>query len=647
MSQLDHRRHASLELLLAGARLERRCRPDAPAFLAEYSDEFRSRGNWDGEVSAWRDRLWREATGTPNLPLVRLAAAGAGRLGIEILALVALAAEDGRIAALLGTEGFAGIGTLVALWRTEESEDRPEAVRETIGWLIRAGLLTVANPMAPHHAREVAVTDAAWTLLVGGAYAPRAHEALACDELPRLATVVLPPELITRTAKVLRLLAEEPETVVWLRGPQDNGRRMLALALVAELGLPAVAMRIEGPRADAFDEAALTAFLRDAVLVIESATAPGEPLVLPQPRVAPVRTVVITTANIALDAAGRPICSLDLPLPAEPERLALWRRAAPEASPRLAELAASFRVTSGALLRAASAARQAGALDREAVRLALRDLSDGRLDAVATRIETEGPREFLALTEAAHAELDGLIVRCRHREALVAHAGPGAAPPGSAPCSPGPAAPARRSPRAALPARWARTSTGVDLAAAVQQISSARPKRTSTAPSPPPRSCDVVLLLDEGDALMARRTDVGNANDRYANLETNFLLQRMERFEGILRRHHQRRRPHRRGLPAPDGRGDPLPRCPTSSPATRSCCTTSASIGVGDELLQEVAVRCALSGGQLRNVALHARLLALDGGGRSGDHELRRAIEREYRKVDGFCPLKPLLSAVS
>ena len=282
MSQLDHRRHANLELLLAGARLERRCPPDASAFLAEYSDEFRSRGNWDGEVSAWRDRLWHEATVTPDLPLVRLAAAGAGRLGIEILALVALAAEDGRIAALLGTEGFAGIGALVALWRTEEGEDRPEAVRETIGWLIRAGLLTVANPMAPHHAREVAVTDAAWTLLAGGAYAPRAYEALACDELPRLATVVLPPELITRTAKILRLLAEEPETVVWLRGPQDNGRRMLALALVAELGLPAVAMRIEGPRADAFDEAALPAFLRDAVLVIESATAPGEPLVLPQ-----------------------------------------------------------------------------------------------------------------------------------------------------------------------------------------------------------------------------------------------------------------------------------------------------------------------------------------------------------------------------
>src|SRR5262249_57055162 len=45
---------------------------------------------------------------------------------------------------------------------------------------------------------------------------------------------------------------------------------------------------------------------------------------------------------------------------------------------------------------------------------------------------------------------------------------------------------------------------------------------------------DVILLLDEGDALLTQRTEVSNANDRYANLETNFLLQRLESFEGIL-----------------------------------------------------------------------------------------------------------------
>ncbi|HWW75842.1 MAG TPA: ATP-binding protein, partial [Pyrinomonadaceae bacterium] len=45
---------------------------------------------------------------------------------------------------------------------------------------------------------------------------------------------------------------------------------------------------------------------------------------------------------------------------------------------------------------------------------------------------------------------------------------------------------------------------------------------------------DVILLLDEGDALLTQRTNVNSSNDRYANLETNFLLQRLETFEGII-----------------------------------------------------------------------------------------------------------------
>lgn len=42
-----------------------------------------------------------------------------------------------------------------------------------------------------------------------------------------------------------------------------------------------------------------------------------------------------------------------------------------------------------------------------------------------------------------------------------------------------------------------------------------------------------VLLFDEADALFAKRTSVKSSNDRYANLEVNFLLQRVESFSGI------------------------------------------------------------------------------------------------------------------
>ena len=43
-----------------------------------------------------------------------------------------------------------------------------------------------------------------------------------------------------------------------------------------------------------------------------------------------------------------------------------------------------------------------------------------------------------------------------------------------------------------------------------------------------------VLLLDEADALFGTRTEISDAHDRYANLETAYLLQRLDRFEGLV-----------------------------------------------------------------------------------------------------------------
>ncbi len=42
-----------------------------------------------------------------------------------------------------------------------------------------------------------------------------------------------------------------------------------------------------------------------------------------------------------------------------------------------------------------------------------------------------------------------------------------------------------------------------------------------------------LLLFDEADSLFAKRTEVKGANDRYANLEVNYLLQRIESFGGV------------------------------------------------------------------------------------------------------------------
>jgi SpoVK/Ycf46/Vps4 family AAA+-type ATPase len=43
-----------------------------------------------------------------------------------------------------------------------------------------------------------------------------------------------------------------------------------------------------------------------------------------------------------------------------------------------------------------------------------------------------------------------------------------------------------------------------------------------------------VLMLDEADVLFGSRTDISDAQDRYANLETAYLLTRLDRFDGLV-----------------------------------------------------------------------------------------------------------------
>ncbi|MEA5421575.1 ATP-binding protein, partial [Spirulina sp. CCNP1310] len=42
-----------------------------------------------------------------------------------------------------------------------------------------------------------------------------------------------------------------------------------------------------------------------------------------------------------------------------------------------------------------------------------------------------------------------------------------------------------------------------------------------------------VLLFDEADALFGKRSEVRSSHDRHANVEVAYLLQRMERYDGI------------------------------------------------------------------------------------------------------------------
>jgi SpoVK/Ycf46/Vps4 family AAA+-type ATPase len=150
---------------------------------------------------------------------------------------------------------------------------------------------------------------------------------------------------------------------------------------------------------------------------------------------------------------------------------------------------------------------------------------------------------------------------------------------------------------------------------------------------------DVLLLLDEGDSLLGARTDVKSSNDRYANLETNYLLQRLEGYQGIvvvttnasqLIDQAFQRRIDVVVTFVPPGALERWSIWRLHLPAHHA---------VSDAFLEEVVRRCSMTGGQIRNAALGATLLAVADGQPVQATHLREAIETEYRKIGALCPL--------
>jgi SpoVK/Ycf46/Vps4 family AAA+-type ATPase len=142
-----------------------------------------------------------------------------------------------------------------------------------------------------------------------------------------------------------------------------------------------------------------------------------------------------------------------------------------------------------------------------------------------------------------------------------------------------------------------------------------------------------ILLFDEADALFGKRSEVKDSHDRYANIEVNYLLQRMELYRGLailatnmksaldtafVRRLRfivnfafpgagERKRIWEKALP---------PETPR------------------DTLDYERLARFNLTGASIHNVALNAAFLAASMGKRVSMPLVLEAARSEFRKLD-------------
>jgi AAA+ superfamily predicted ATPase len=148
-----------------------------------------------------------------------------------------------------------------------------------------------------------------------------------------------------------------------------------------------------------------------------------------------------------------------------------------------------------------------------------------------------------------------------------------------------------------------------------------------------------VLLFDEADAIFGKRSEVRDAHDRYANIESAYLLQRMETFDGLavlatnLRANlddaFTRRLDMIIDFPVPDEAA--------RLALWRRCLAPPAPV-LGELHLDHYARAFTLSGGNIRSAAITAGYLAAEVGSPIGATQLTAAIEQEFRKLGRLLP---------
>jgi hypothetical protein len=143
----------------------------------------------------------------------------------------------------------------------------------------------------------------------------------------------------------------------------------------------------------------------------------------------------------------------------------------------------------------------------------------------------------------------------------------------------------------------------------------------------------VILFFDECDALFGKRSEVKDSHDRYANIEVNYLLQRMEDFRGLAVLATNRRS----ALDSAFVRrlrfivDFPFPDAAHRRRIWESVFPPQAELqGIDFAWLS----RLEIPGGHIRNIALAAAFLAAHECAPIGMLHVMRAARREYTKMD-------------
>ncbi|MER5431798.1 ATP-binding protein [Streptomyces sp. NPDC002588] len=346
-------------------------------------------------------------------------------------------------------------------------------------------------------------------------------------------------------------------------------------------------------------------------------------------------------------ADGDVLC-LDVP-PARVDTGLLWAaelgRKAEEAKEfeefDLPAAVAPYRLAPEQIRRAARTARtlaalEGGPLTAAQVQRGARQQSAPALERHARRVSPAVGWGDLVLPEEPRSQLTELVSRARQRERVLGEWGlctGGGRGHGVAALFAGDSGTGKTLAAEVVAGELGVDLYVVDLSAVVDKYVGETEKNLERIFTEADRT-DAVLLFDEADAVFGKRSAVKDSHDRYANLESAYLLQRLEAFDGIvllttnLRSNIDDAFTRRLDLVI----DFPFPEASLRAELWRQC-LASAPCAPGLDLDAQASAY-ELSGGAIRSAAVTAAYLAAARpDGRVTTEDVTAGARREYRKM--------------
>ena len=431
--------------------------------------------------------------------------------------------------------------------------------------------------------------------------------------------------------RIANLVPQVGNGTVVVEGPEGARRARVAESIVAQMGIPTAL--IVDPFADALPLIRRESLLGGDAVIVSCGDAQPSLALFDRP------LFLVTTESWRPDAF-----TIALPLPETGARTQLWQDALGAADGSDAAVVAQrFALTPAQIAGAVAHARAAAALRPPGARdLTLAELQEGAqsqssrgLRKLAQKIELRYGWDDLILPPRPMQQLRDVCraVAWRH----VVHGEWGlarrVAGRGVAVLLTGASGVGKTMAASVVARDLGLEMYRIDLSAVVSKYIGETEKNLDRVFNEAQTS-NAVLFFDEADAVFGKRSEVKDAHDRYANVETAYLLQRMESYDGItilatnlgrnIDEAFARRMFATIELPFPD--------------AAHRLRIWRAMLDAGAPVAEDVdagflARQFELSGGNIRNVVVSAAYASAASGIAIAMNDLILATARELQKI--------------